>query len=501
MRKSFVSISAIETAVFSVFIAIAAAGCTDSTEPLSELPLTVRLEATTPTSMTGMVGTAASSLPTVLAKDQHGNPVRDIEISFVTDGEVVNRAVRTDDRGLATAGTWTLRTVPGRNTLVARYYGSEDVVFTAIGRVGPVARLTHASGNDQAAVVGATLPGWLSVKVGDSYGNPVSGATVNFAVVSGDGRIGGGSALSGYDGIAILGHWTLGASVGVQQVKAWTDGAEVTFTATARACYEPCRSHMPQLLFTRHGDIFSIDLATSDFVQLTFNRLNRDPAWSPDGKQIAFARYDASYRSDIYIMNADGSNLVRRTVNAGFHSPKWSPNGDMLAVASGDEYVGEIYLLSVRDNGANAVLVTEMGAQPAWSPDGKKIAFVSLSGDDGYHALHVMNSDGSGVSAVTLRDEGGINRPSWSPDGKRIVVSKCIRNVCDLYSVDPDGATPNAPAQVTQLTQLGDAWSPDWSPDGTRIAFMRGSSIAYVAASGGAATDIILSAGSPAWRP
>ncbi|MGI8617571.1 MAG: hypothetical protein ACR2L6_00585 [Gemmatimonadaceae bacterium] len=487
---------------FVLVATLAVAGCSDSTGPLNDAPLLVRLEPLTETNVTGTVGTAAPVVPAVRATDQNGKPVAGVEIAFVTDGAIAKRAARTDADGVAAAGTWTLSALPGTNTVTARASGSEDVVFIAIARAGPIARLAHVSGNEQAAGLGATLPQRLSVKVSDLYGNPVSGATVEFAVVSGGGSIGGDPAVSDAEGVATSGLWTLGASPGAQQVKARAAGVEMTFFA--RGCDEPC-PRGAQLLFVSNGDIFLTDLEASHTVQLTFSGRDYEPAWSPDGNRIAFVRRDVNFGRDIYLMNADGSGLVRRTTGAGLHSPAWSPDGNTLAVGTGDHYDGDIRLLSLSDNQGDGILLARMGTEPEWSPDGKKIAFVSLSGDDGYGALHVMNADGSGIFALTLRDEGALDSPTWSPDGKHIVFSKCLRNVCDLYSVDPDGATPNTPAQVTQLTQLGNAWSPDWSPDGTRIAFMRGGwlggSIAYVTPDGEAAVEIPLSGSQPAWRP
>ncbi len=406
---------------------------------------------------------------------------------------------RTGADGVASGGTWTLGTHAGTNTVTARASGSDAVVFTATVRAGPVARLLGLP-DELTTEAGTTLPKPLSVLVSDSYGNAVSGATVQFSIISGGGSIGGDIAVSDAGGIATSGLWTLGASPGAQQAKAQAAGESVTFTALA--CYRSCR-FSPNFLFVRDGNIFAMQLETRKTVQLTFDGLSHDPAWSPDGDRIAFARYDAKNGYDIYLMNPDGSGVVRRTVGTKFHSPAWSPDGKTLAVTTGFVYSGEIQLLSVVDTGGGGIHLADMATAPAWSPDGKQIAFVSLSGDDGYHALHVINADGSGISAVTVRDEGSIGRPSWSPDGKRIVFTKCIAGGCDLYSVSPKGGA------LTQLTQLGNAFSPAWSPDGTRIAFARfisGStggqySLTIVTAEGAALVDFLAAGYSPAWRP
>lgn len=158
-----------------------------------------------------------------------------------------------------------------------------------------------------------------------------------------------------------------------------------------------------------------------------------------------------------------------------------------------------MFLLFVDEESEPPIHVASDAAQPAWSPDGTKIAYVSLSGDDGYHELHVMNADGSGVTPITRRDEGAIYRPTWSPNGQRIAFSKCTRGGCTIFAVNSDGS------ELVQLTMAGSSFGPAWSPDGTRIAFTLGGSwpggIAYVAADGGDPTMIVSSGHSPAWRP
>ncbi|MGH7553798.1 MAG: hypothetical protein ACREMQ_12300, partial [Longimicrobiales bacterium] len=409
---------------------VLSAGCDSSTEPLRE----VRIEAVMATDLTGTVGTAVTPVPTVLATDQDGRPVQGVAISFDVGGSggaIANASVNTDNRGLASAGSWMLGTAAGTQSLAVRFNGRSNVVFTARAMAGPVAQITRVNGNDQVAATNETLLQPLLVKVADAFDNPVVDATVKFTVISGDGRIDGSTAMTNAIGIAASGPWTLGSVPGVQQVRAQTAGAEVVFSAFA--C-DGCHT----FLFVRDRYIYRTIGNGGQEVQLTEGFR---PAWSPDGQRIAFGRSN-SERSDIYLMDADGSNVVRRTSSGGegpccspgFHSPAWSPDGRRLAVATGGIYDGFIYILSVADDGSDPVRIATMAAQPAWSPDGSKIAFVSLSGDDGYHALHVMNADGSDIRVVVpRRDHGGIDHPTWSPDGRRIAFTKCLDG-CNVYS-------------------------------------------------------------------
>jgi len=472
--------------------------CTSPTDT----PEALRLEALTATSLAGTVGEYVTPAPVVRVTNAAGRPMAGIAVSFnvvgaggITNGGITNASAQTDAGGSAAVGRWVLGPVAGAHTVTARAGDTEQVVFTAIAKPGPVARMTYVSGNLQAALVGVTLSSPLRVSVADRFGNRVSPVPVSFAVISGGGSIAGSTAITASDGIATSGAWTLGPTLGAQQVRAQAEGAQAVFTAYA--CDESCPEG--QLLFVRDGRrIFSTTLPGNDARQLTSDLSTAfDPAWSADGRRIAFVRLDFNDAFDLYLMDADGSNVVRRA--AGFGSPAWSPDGRRLAVSQEGDCC-EMFLLSVDEDGTPPVHVASQAAYPAWSPDGKRIAFVSLSGGAGYHALQVMNADGSGVESITLRDEGRIWRPTWSPDGRRIAFSKC-RGGCNIFIVNLDGTG------LVQLTTVGNAEGPAWSPDGTRIAFtLRSSSgdglVAYVAVNSGGDPIVIVSPGeSPAWRP
>ncbi|MGH7613439.1 MAG: hypothetical protein ACREMW_05255 [Gemmatimonadales bacterium] len=474
-----------------VIVTLLVTGCTTSeglVDPVGEL----RLDALTETSLTGTVGTNVAPAPTVRVTTVAGGPAPGIQIRFEVSGRgaVGIASARTDRDGTATTGVWVLGPAAGAQTVTARSAGLADVVFTATAEHAPAAVITPLSGDNQTGFAGAALSNPLRARVADRFGNAVPLTPVTFVVLSGNGSMDDSAVLTDTLGIATSGGWTLGDTPGVQQVRAQSGDLQAVFTAFA--CDPACRE---ELVFVRGEQIYTF--VNGDARQLTYSGRSGAPAWSPNGQRIAFARYDQGW--SIHLMDADGSNAVLGA--DGFHSPAWSPDGRLLAVATGGWYDGDIYLLSVDEIGTAPVHIASMAAQPAWSPDGAKIAFVSLSGDDGYHALHVMNADGSGVTALTLVDEGGIDHPSWSPDGRRIAFAKCIQGACNIVAVNADGS-----AAVQQLTTVHSslAFDPAWSPDGTRIAFTLsasgGQSIAYISADGG--EPILLTSGhSPAWRP
>ena len=114
---------------------------------------------------------------------------------------------------------------------------------------------------------------------------------------------------------------------------------------------------------------------------------------------------------------------------------------------------------------------------PAWSPDGSKIAFVSAR--SGNSDLWVMNVDGSGLTQLT-DNEGSIRFPNWSPDGSLIAYSANVNDQRDIYVIEAPGAGPLTPAssaaaaalQPTQVTNHPDVDNePVWTPDGGKIIF------------------------------
>lgn len=371
---------------------------------------------------------------------------------------------------------------------------------------GPAGRIGSVSGNNQTGVVGATLSAPLQVRVADRFGTPLPGVPVTFTVISGGGSIDGASAVSDLLGIATSGAWTLGPAPGGQQVRAEADGLQAIFDAFA--CGDACRGR--QLLFVRNERIDGLrfgsriyTLVDGEATPLTGARPRTGafadaPAWSPDGRRIAFVGYDldiddAYQNLELYLMDADGSHVMRRAT--GFHSPDWSPDGRWLAVTGG-ESLSDIYRLSVEDDGAPPVHLASHAVQPAWAPDGSKIAFVALGDDNSLPELAVMNPDGSAITVVTPAVDGGIFHPTWSPDGQRIAYSKCTVAGCSIHAVNADGSG------AVQLT-TGDGSASAWSPDGAWIAFAKEDGIFYIAADGSSGEPIPMASPghSPAWRP
>jgi Tol biopolymer transport system component len=161
--------------------------------------------------------------------------------------------------------------------------------------------------------------------------------------------------------------------------------------------------------------------------------------------------------AEIYTMNPDGSNVVRLTFNT---------------------YVED---------------------EPAWSPDGTRIAYRCFGNPSGNPGICVMNSDGSGQRRLTDGTQAD-EEPAWSPDGNSIAFARAV-GLFQIFRMNADGSIP------TQLTNLPtNNNNPSWSPDGFYIAFSSNFNfdfeVAKVAAAGGQVTNLTNSPGSdfnPAW--
>ena len=212
-------------------------------------------------------------------------------------------------------------------------------------------------------------------------------------------------------------------------------------------------------------EICLMDADGGDAQKLTDSKVfNTFPAWSPDGKTIAFCRYEEGQPSSIWVMDADGTN-VKQLTRGPDRAPAWSPDGNLIAFCRN----GEIHVME--PDGANQVNLTKnetFDADVAWSPDSKKLAFSSSRSGEGFK-IYVMDADGENVNEITKAGNLlGFAYPAWSPDGKKIVYADQDENNLEIFVCDPDGDN------VKQLTKLGGKNTyAAWSPDGKQIMFRR----------------------------
>ena len=228
-------------------------------------------------------------------------------------------------------------------------------------------------------------------------------------------------------------------------------------------------------------EIYTMDRDGTGLTQLTENdAFDFEPEWSPNGKKIAFVSERGPFSSDILVMNSDGSEETRVTTNPDFSfgdAPAFSPDGKKIAFAS-DRAVGEgvdnperdTEIFTVNLDGTGLAQLThnverEHDNQPDFTPDGRRIAFVSYR--DQRPGVFTMNSDGSNERLRSRVPATVFEYPSFSPDGKRIAFTSNQNGGDDIYAMNTDGS---AQKRLTKNGVPRDA-SPAFSPNGKKITF------------------------------
>lgn len=229
---------------------------------------------------------------------------------------------------------------------------------------------------------------------------------------------------------------------------------------------------------TRDGnfDIYSINDDGTHPVRLTQSTgWSRFPAWSPDGKLIAFStNRDAHARFQIYVVVPQDSvgrfgidaTPITTTGAASWHL-SWSPDSKNMVCQSMRDGHFDIWVVPA-DTTIAAYRLTkgpDIEDEPAWSPDGKKIAYVLVDMNEKKSGIWQMNADGSQPTRVTP-EEVYAYAPSWSPDSAKLVFMKGMPPDTQIAVINADGSN------IQQLTKDSNNRShPAWSPDGKKIAF------------------------------
>ena len=227
--------------------------------------------------------------------------------------------------------------------------------------------------------------------------------------------------------------------------------------------------------------------------------------------RIAFTSYrhdPNGYKRSIYLMSSDGSGVTRLTDDSVpfAENPAWSPDGSKLAFSSFQNTQTNIY--TINSDGSSLKQIAIGGTKPTWSPDSTRIAFECYRNVSN---ICIINADGTGELRITTNsgDELFYN-PAWSPDGTRIA-----------FVYEPDSTFPKPSIYVMNVNGSGKALlptgglalAPAWSSDSLRIAFTKlvgpegslGSSIYTINVDGTGLTRLSTNDsnfdGGPSWSP
>ncbi len=217
--------------------------------------------------------------------------------------------------------------------------------------------------------------------------------------------------------------------------------------------------------------LFRMRLDGTHPVQLTRDDADHeDPAWSPDGKRVAYVLMRDGIEQ-IHLMNADGSSVEALTpADVKTIHPNWHPDSKSLAYCTDDDLKppkknpAEIYSIDIATRRITKLIEDGVNTYPAWSPDGRQIAFRRMLGENNSEVF-IANADGSGARNLT-NDPAFDGWPAWSPDGTKIAFASNRRGSYEIYIMNPDGTDVRKVAN-----NEGRATAPQWAKDGKKIFF------------------------------
>jgi len=321
----------------------------------------------------------------------------------------------------------------------------QEVAFSTVGAAVPMRWTLRDAGG---AVLTDRLVTWSSSNqlvatvTGNGVVRPVGVGEVTITAESEGQR----ATLALSVGAAIS-HLVLDDGVGLATLDMRLGGAPAQFWAPAAGTriVEPTVSSDPRwIAYTIEAgtsrSVAVLDLASRTYRYLTSDAASDQAAWSPTGDRIAFRSRRAG-RPDIWVMNADGTGAINLTATMppGFEAgwPAWSPDGSRLVFSAG--LPASVSLYTIRADGAGVqplLLSIEHDSEAAWRGDAVVFTRRAADGTTDLYRYPV-----GGGALIRLTRTGGARSPAWSPDGRWIAFADgpIVGGRSDLKAVRPFG--------------------------------------------------------------
>ena len=329
-----------------------------------------------------------------------------------------------------------------------------------------------------------TLPGsdslMLAIGAGSPTGSP-TGPFVNYALYE---------ALGADYTVSVTDRSDSGLSVVVYDVKGRgvrrvvpvrvTNLADPEFRMTVhrvadevvRAAAGTAGIAATRLVLVRGGRVYRVDADGADVVALTPGGTGAFSAtWAPEGHRVVYTEFRGGLgRLVVHHVASGDREVVPPTMESLNFAPAWSPDGRTLAFSRSNEEGTQVYGYNLAERCCLQRLTAGRfsdNLSPTFSPDGRRIAFASTRA--GAPQIYVMSADGTEQELFAPFDygvTGSSYAPEWSPDGLHLTFHRDVAGSFQVFVMDVASRT------VRQLTSAGRNEDPTWAPDGRHLAFV-----------------------------